>query len=96
MVNVSELDALLIELGRRRFRLFQFQGDRSGPDVFAGVYDWTTDLSDVLILRSEQSVSGDDRSRGRRVPTAARGVVVRGQRSVDVKGIAHPSATYRS
>jgi hypothetical protein len=57
MTTASELDALLVELSRRRFRLYQFRGDHHGPDVFAAVYDWTTDLSDVLILRSEQDAS---------------------------------------
>jgi hypothetical protein len=57
MTTASELDALLVELSRRRFRLYQFQGDHHGPDLFAAVYDWTTDLSDVLILHSEQNGS---------------------------------------
>jgi hypothetical protein len=57
MTTASELDALLVELSRRRFRLYQFQGDHHGPDLFAAVYDWTAVLSDVLILRSEQNGS---------------------------------------
>lgn len=55
MVNASELDVLMVELGRRRFRLFQFQGDRNGPDVLAAVHDWAGGGCDVLILRSEQN-----------------------------------------
>ena len=54
MTIASELDALLVQLGRRRFRLYQFQGDHDGPDLLAAVYDWSADLSDVLILRREQ------------------------------------------
>ena len=51
-VLTSELDALLIRLGRQRFIAHQFRVDRHGPEVLAFVRDWGG-MADVVILHTE-------------------------------------------
>jgi hypothetical protein len=63
----SELDALLDELGRRRYLMHAFRSDRDGPEIVAGIHRWDSgcaDCADVVILYQE------DRAIAYRVPTA--------------------------
>jgi hypothetical protein len=53
-VSTTELDELLIRLGRQRFMEHAFRVDRNGPNVLAFVHDWGEGAADVVILFDER------------------------------------------
>ncbi|OLF06652.1 hypothetical protein BLA60_30775 [Actinophytocola xinjiangensis] len=61
---MSELDALLSEVGRRGFTWHLFRADRYGPEVLAGVFEHPG-CADVVVL------TGDESAHAYRVPTGA-------------------------
>ena len=60
----SELDALLDQLGRRRYLMHAFRSDHDGPEIVAGIHRWDGGCVDVVILFNE------DRATAYRVPAA--------------------------
>lgn len=50
----SELDDLLVRLGRQRFMEHAFRVDRHGPDVLGFVHAWGAGTVDVVILFDER------------------------------------------
>ena len=52
--DVSELDALMAQMGRQRYVLHKFMVDQHGPLVLAAVHDWG-EQADVLIVWDENT-----------------------------------------
>jgi hypothetical protein len=50
--GATELDALLEELGRRRFLIHSFRSDRDGPEILAGLHRWEA-CADVVVVCHE-------------------------------------------
>jgi hypothetical protein len=50
---MTELDALIEQLGKRGFLIHGFHVDMHGPDIMAAVFDHGQGIADVLILFDE-------------------------------------------
>lgn len=61
-VNVNELDVLIERAGKTGYMWHLFRGDRSGPEILAGVFQWS-ECADVVVL------TDDDTSHAYRTPT---------------------------
>ncbi|HEU5471099.1 MAG TPA: hypothetical protein VFV67_10630 [Actinophytocola sp.] len=53
-MTITELDELLVRLGRQRFTEHAFRVDHHGPDILAFVRDWGAGTADVVILFDER------------------------------------------